>query len=223
MGHGMCLGRLIGRGRQRTWAKGHVRSSHGRYTDFQGIKEEENCEKGNRFGSNDKLPVKNWLPERNKKELKVYERNGLNKGNNMKTLGETSLSVDSLLVPHCHDGGRGHRWRRKRSEKRDGHQRHSSLCSLNEIFFLFFCVCMVALSVDDGCVSVGRIVRSFGLVCQVCSWGNEKQTFIKENKYRAALHCVCCLRPKNIWRQHHYLYMEWWESRIVQHMHIRQR
>lgn len=46
----------------------------------------------------------------------------------------------------------------------------SSPCSLNEVFFLFLCVSMVALGVDDGCVGVGRIVRSFGLVRQVSSF-----------------------------------------------------
>lgn len=59
---------------------------------------------------------------------------------------------------------------------RGGGERHSPLSSLNEVFFLFLCVCVVAVSIDDGCVGVGRIVRSFGFVCQVCSCGNEKQT-----------------------------------------------
>lgn len=67
---------------------------------------------------------------------------------------------------------------RRRERKRDteierlgvgGRELHSSPCSLNEVFFLFLRVRMVALGVDDGCVGVGRIVRSFGLVCQVRS------------------------------------------------------
>lgn len=63
-----------------------------------------------------------------------------------------------------------------RDRKRDGgrRERRSSLYSLNEVLFLLLCVRMVALGVDDGCVGVGRVVRSFGLICQVCSCGNEK-------------------------------------------------
>lgn len=133
---------------------------------------------------------------------------GSTEGYNRKTLGEP-LSVDCLRVPR-HDGGSGQRWRSKggyrekerkryrdRKRGRGRRERHSSLCSLNEVFLLFLCVCMVALSVDDSCVCVGCIVCSFGLVCQVCSWGKrKKQTYIRENKYRAALHGVRCLRRK---------------------------
>lgn len=120
-----------------------------------------------------------------------------------------NLSVDCPWAPHWHHGGSGQRWKRKggdrareilftETERGSGKERasYSSLCSLNEVFFLFFCVCVVALSVDDGCVGVRRIVRPFGLVCQVCSWGSEKQTCIRENKCQAAPHDVCCLRRR---------------------------
>lgn len=106
-----------------------------------------------------------------------------------------NLSVDRLQVPHWQDGGgavvagrrgeksRGRgvseRARRYRETEKVGREWHRSLCSLNEVFFLFFRVCVVALGVDDGCVGVRRVVRPFGLVCQVRSWGsgekNKKQ------------------------------------------------
>lgn len=93
--------------------------------------------------------------------------------------------------------GRGdsERARRYRETEKEGREWHRSLCSLNEVFFLFFCVCVVALGVDDGCVGVRRVVRPFGLVCQVRSWGSggkkikntNQQSFIgeKNNKRRA--------------------------------------
>lgn len=68
--------------------------------------------------------------------------------------------------------GRGQRKREKRDteiERGEGRELPSSLCSLNEVLFLLLRVCVVALSVDDGRVGVGRVVRSFGLVCQVRS------------------------------------------------------
>lgn len=99
------------------------------------------------------------------------------KGNNRKTLGEPlcGLPAGSSLTRWGQwsevEEKRG-RQREKEIQRSKGGRRelHSSLCSLNEVLFLFFCVCMVALSVDDGCVGVGRIVRSFGLVCQVRSF-----------------------------------------------------
>lgn len=67
-------------------------------------------------------------------------------------------------------GGEGRqRGRGDRGTGTEGRERRSSLCSLNEVFFLLFCVCVVALGVDDGRVGVGRVVCSFGLVCQVRS------------------------------------------------------
>lgn len=72
--------------------------------------------------------------------------------------------------------GEEEKWETEREDKKIQRPKerkrelHCSLCSLNEVFFLFFCVCMVALSVDDGCVGIGCIVRSFGLVCQVRSF-----------------------------------------------------
>lgn len=106
---------------------------------------------------------------------------GSTKGNNRKTLGEPlclwtacGFLVDKTgaVVRGGEETGETEREKKRyRDRKRERGRRelHSSLCSLNEVFFLFFCVCMVALSVDDGRVGVGRIVRSFGLVCQVCS------------------------------------------------------
>lgn len=104
-----------------------------------------------------------------------------------KNLG--NLSVDRLQVPSpagrragewggcgrrkkgTKSRGRGdsERARRYRETEKEGREWHRSLCSLNEVFFLFFCVCVVALGVDDGCVGVRRVVRPFGLVCQVRS------------------------------------------------------
>lgn len=96
-----------------------------------------------------------------------------------------NLSADRLQVPPWQDGGgavvagrrggkgRGggvsERARRYRETEKEGREWHRSLCSLNEVFFLFLCVCVVALGVDDGCVGVRRVVRPFGLVCQVRS------------------------------------------------------
>lgn len=96
-----------------------------------------------------------------------------------------NLSVDRPQVPHWQDGGgavvagkRGEKSRGRGVSERqqgdieteeEGRERHRSLCSLNEVFFLFFRVCVVALGVDDGCVCVRRVVRPFGLVCQVRS------------------------------------------------------
>lgn len=89
-------------------------------------------------------------------------------------------------------GGSGHRWRRKwgteretirnRGAERKSRELHSSLCSLNEVFLLFFRVCMVAFSVDDGCVGIGRVVRSFGFVCQVGSCRRGEKTNPSQGK-----------------------------------------
>lgn len=37
--------------------------------------------------------------------------------------------------------------------------------SLNEVLFLFLCMHMVTLSIDDGCVCVRGVLCSFSLVC----------------------------------------------------------
>lgn len=174
-----------------------VRSSHGRYTDFQAFmsKMRIHYEKERGVGGTPsavlaKLPVNTGCQKKITKEIKGQDVNdrkwAQQKGNNRKTLGGTSLSVDCLRVPRRHRGGGGlGQWSevekkrgRRRERKRDteierlgvgGRELHSSPCSLNEVFFLFLRVRMVALGVDDGCVGVGRIVRSFGLVCQVRS------------------------------------------------------
>lgn len=66
------------------------------------------------------------------------------------------------------EGEEGASERARRQERRGG-ERRSAPCSLNEVFFLLFCVRVVALGVDDGRVGVGRVVRPFGLVRQVRS------------------------------------------------------
>lgn len=42
--------------------------------------------------------------------------------------------------------------------------------SLNEVLFLFFCMHMVSLGVDDSCVCVRGVLCSFGLMCEICPW-----------------------------------------------------
>lgn len=107
---------------------------------------------------------------------------GSTKGNNRKTLGEllnlwTACGVLVVATGQWsevrEETGETEREKRRYRDREGGKggksEQRSSLCSLNEVFFLLFCVCMVALSVDDGCVGVGRVVRPFGFVCQVCS------------------------------------------------------
>lgn len=71
---------------------------------------------------------------------------------------EKKLPLLSEEVPtRCREGG-------KEWEERE---ERSATCSLNEILFLFFCVCVVAVGIDDGCVCVRGVIRSFGLICQI--------------------------------------------------------
>lgn len=147
--------------------------------------------KGGQLQQQQQAACEHRLPKKGKKtktkarskRRDVNDRNELNKNAvTEKHLGDLSvrgLPVGSSLtrrgaVVRCEEekGETESKKKRYRDRKGDGRRReqHSSLCSLNEVFLLLFCVCMVALSVDDGCVSVGRIVRSFGLVCQVRSF-----------------------------------------------------
>lgn len=105
-----------------------VRSSHGRYTDFQAFmsKMRIHYEKERGVGGTPsavlaKLPVNTGCQKKITKEIKGQDVNdrkwAQQKGNNRKTLGGTSLSVDCLRVPRRHrgggGGGSGRRWRRK--------------------------------------------------------------------------------------------------------------
>ena len=35
---------------------------------------------------------------------------------------------------------------------------------LNEVLFLFLCMCVVSLGIDDGCVCIGRVLGSLRLI-----------------------------------------------------------
>lgn len=62
-------------------------------------------------------------------------------------------------------------WGEGEEDTRGTDAKGSALYSLDEVLLLFFGVRVVALSVDDGRVGVGCVVRPFGLVCQIRSWG----------------------------------------------------
>lgn len=131
------------------------------------------------LGSDGKLPVKTGCQktERNKGQ-DVNDRQKAIIGKHLGNFSVCVLPAGSSLTRRGQwsevEKKRGDREREKEIQRlKEGKgegELHSSLCSLNEVFFLFLCVRMVALSVDDGCVGVGRIIRPFGLVCQVCSF-----------------------------------------------------
>lgn len=181
-------GCLLRGNQERGWTRAHVRS---RYADFQAFTSQmRNIMKQKRTLA---VPASClWiLAAKRKKRQDVNDKNG----NNRKTLGEPLWTVRGFLIDTTGAVVRGGKAKGEtergekytETERGSGKERasYSSLCSLNEVFFLFFCVCVVALSVDDGCVGIRCIVRPFGLVCQVCSWGSEKQTCIRENKCQA--------------------------------------
>ena len=151
-----------------------------------------------------------WTPAADKREGRGANDES---GNNRETLGKplSGPPAGSLLAGRrgsCgrrKKGGGSRGIRQSKDIERDwkgGREWHRSLCSLNEVFFLFFCVSVVALGVDDGCVCVRRVVCPFSLVCQVRSWGsgerkrkknkttNTQRTRLNrwKNKRRAAQH-----------------------------------
>lgn len=76
---------------------------------------------------------------------------------------------------HGDQGGCGQTIKEEEREGADGagqgwESRDSAPFSLNEVLLLLLRVRVVALGVDDGRVGVRCVVRSFGLICQICSF-----------------------------------------------------
>ncbi len=96
----------------------------------------------------------------------VIEKSKINLNRNEKQQTERNRSFCCCLKKFLHGAGKEGRNERREREKEEC----SATCSLNEILFLFFCMCVVAVSIDDGCVCVRGVIRSFGLVCQIRAW-----------------------------------------------------
>lgn len=128
-----------------------------------------------------------------KEDSNAAERNApIEKQKNKKPRTITQGDLLSLRTPcwveRAVARGEGQTWetewdnKKHRGTVRRGRELHGSRCSLNEVFLLLLGMRVVALSVDNGRVSVGRVVRSFGFVRQVCSFGEEEKTNPSEGK-----------------------------------------